>query len=64
MSLVLSLACCLIYSVWPKVSNQHDGNVENLKLKSTTKIIILYTKMKESYLKRSALCRKLFTSDK
>ena len=25
------------YSVWPKVSNQHGGNVENLKPKSTTK---------------------------
>jgi len=53
-----------IYSVWPKVSNQHGGNVENLKPKSTTKIIGFDTKMKESYFERSALCTKLFTNYK
>ena len=53
-----------VYSMWPKVSNQHGSNIENLKPKSTTKIIVFYTKIKESYLKRSALYRKLFTNYK
>jgi len=52
------------YSVWPKVSNQHGGNIENLKPKSTTEIIVGYTKNNKSSLKRSALCRKLFTTYK
>jgi len=46
--------------VWPKVNNQHGGNVKYLILKSTSKIIVFYTKMKDSYVKGSALCRKLY----
>jgi len=50
--------------VWRKISNEHGGNVENLKPKLTTKIIVFYTKMKEPYLETSALCRELFANYK
>ena len=39
----------MINSVWPKVSTQHGSSVENLKLKSTTKVTLLYIRTKESY---------------
>ena len=45
----------LVYIVWPKVSKRRSSNIENLKPKSTTKIIVFYTKTEESHLKRSAL---------
>ena len=34
----------LMYSVWPNVSNQHGGSVQNLRQKSTPKSILSYTK--------------------